>query len=128
MHPHEELLRREAEAAIRGDYVVEDFYTEDHVLHYPGNNPLSGDYHGHAGIKEFGRGIAAIVTFTQLELHDAIANDDHGVELGRVQGERKDGTRHEWRITWVCHFREGKISESWGQIDDQPALDDFLSG
>jgi ketosteroid isomerase-like protein len=57
-----------------------------------------------------------------------VANDEHGIELVNVQGERKDGTRHEWRIRWVCHFRGGRIAESWGQVDDQAALDGFLRG
>jgi ketosteroid isomerase-like protein len=126
-HPHEELLRREADAGIRGGFIVADFYTEDHVLHYPGTSPVAGDYHGHAGLTEFGQGIAAIATL-HPELHDAVANDEHGIQLVKVRAERQDGARHEWRVLWVFHFREGLIAESWAQVDDQAALDAFLSG
>ena len=127
MHPHEDLLRREAEAGIQGGSLAEDFYTDDHVLHYPGKSPVAGEYRGHEGLADFGGRLAAVAS-VRPELHDAIANDDHGVQLVSVQAERKDGSRHAWRVMWVFHFRDGKISESWAHIDDQQALDDFLNG
>lgn len=69
-----------------------------------------------------------IISSIERELDDAVANDDHGIELLRVRAERKDGRTHEWQAIWVCHFRDGKISELWGTITDQPALDEFLAG
>lgn len=127
-HPHEDLLRREAEATARGASLPEEFYTEDHVLHFPGRSPLAGEYRGHAGLAEFGRKIGASVSSLERELHEAIANDEHGVQLITVRAERSDGARHEWRAVWVFHFREGRIAESWGHPVDQQGLDDFLSG
>jgi uncharacterized protein len=115
-HPHEDLLRREAVASLRGTWIAEDFYTEDHVLHYPGRSPLAGEYRGHTGLSEFGQRLTALASSMasmERELHDAIANEEHGVQLAQVRAERKDATRHEWRVAWVFHFRQGKISESW---------------
>jgi ketosteroid isomerase-like protein len=127
-HPNEELLRREAEASATGASLQEEFYTEDHVLHYPGKSTFAGEYRGHEGLAAFGRKISEVASSVERELHDALANDEHGVQLLTVRGERKDGRKHEWRAVWVCHFRDGKISESWGHIADQEALDEFLAG
>lgn len=126
-HPNEELLRREVDAVSTGA-PLEEFYAEDVVLHYPGNSPVAGDYRGRAGLDEFFGRIGDVVSSLERELHDAMANDDHGVQLLTVRAERKDGRTLEWKIVWVCHFRDGKISELWGIVEDQRALDGFLGG
>lgn len=128
MHPNEKLLRREIETLETGSGSLEDFYTEDHVLHYPGNNPLTGEYRGYDGLAEFGRKLGEVASSVERDLHDVLANDEHGLQLLTVRAARKDGRRHEWRVAWVIHFRDGKISETWGHFADQYALDEFLSG
>ena len=127
-HPNEELLRREAASTATGASLPEEFYSPDHVLHYPGKSPLAGEYRGHGGLAEFGKKITEVASSVERELHDALANDEHGVQLLTVRAARKDGIKHEWQAVWVCHFKDGKISESWGHIVDQEALDEFLSG
>jgi ketosteroid isomerase-like protein len=45
MHPNEALARREIDLINAGDNeALEDLYTSDLVIHYPGKNPLSGSY------------------------------------------------------------------------------------
>lgn len=126
-HPNEELLRREVEAIATGAS-LEELYAADLVLHYPGSSSVAGDYRGQEGLNEFFRRISEAVSSIERELHDAVANDEHGVQLLTVRAQRKDGRKHEWRAVWVCHFRDGKISELWGHIADQQALDAFLAG
>lgn len=127
-HPHEDLLRREADETETNAMPPDKFYTEDHVLHYPGKSSLAGEYRGHEGLAEFGSKISAIVSSLRREMHDVVAGDEHGVQLLTVHAERKDGVRHKWKAVWVCHFRDGRISESWGHIADQEALDAFIDG
>jgi ketosteroid isomerase-like protein len=53
-HPNEELIRREFEAVVSGDMpALMECYSDDHVLHYPGRNRLSGDYRGREGLSQF---------------------------------------------------------------------------
>lgn len=126
-HPNEQLLRREVKGVSAG-VPLEDFYAEDVVLHYLGNSSLAGDYRGHEGLEDFFGKIGGVVSSLERELHDAVANDNHGVQLLTVRAQRKDGRKHEWQVVWVCHFRDGKISELWGHVADQQALDEFLAG
>lgn len=126
MHPNEDLLRREV-VGISTGAPIEEFYAGDVVLHYPGSSRIAGEYRGHDGLNDFFNAIGEVVSSIERELHDAIANDTHGVQLLTVRAEHKDGRRHEWRAVWVCHFRDGRISELWGCIPDQPALDAFLA-
>jgi uncharacterized protein len=125
-HPNEDLLRREVEGVSSGGS-LDDIFTEDIVIHYPGNSPMSGDYQGFAGLDEFFGKFDEILTLIERDIHAVIANDEHGVELLTARAERKDGRKHEWQAVWICHFRDGKISEFWGTFPDQAALDEFLS-
>ena len=127
-HPNEELLRREAQESASGAALPQHLYTEDHVLHYPGRSRLAGEYRGQDGLTEFVAKIGELASSVERDLHDAMANDEHGVQLMTVRAERKDGRRHEWQAVWVTHFRDGKIAETWGHIQDQDALDEFLDG
>ena len=61
-----------------------------------------------------------------VELHDVLANDEHGVALGVARGER-EGKTLEDRYAHVVHFRDGKVSESWLHSEDQYAGDEFWS-
>lgn len=126
-HPNEELLRREFAAIVAGDMdALMECYAEDAVFHYPGRNPASGEYRGRRGFEEFGSRIGELGVKVTRELHDALANDEHGLQLISVSAER-GGKRHTWRGVAVMHLRDGKIAEAWVHIDDQYALDEFLS-
>ena len=130
MHPHEELIRRESEAWQSGDpEAVVALYTPEAVYHYPGNNPLSGDYHGHDGIRDLHRRRTALIDAadeTEAHRHDFIANDEHGIQLVHWLAA-KDDRRIEWHGVLVHHFRDGKLDHTWVHIDPQQAVDDFLN-
>jgi hypothetical protein len=124
-HSNEDVLRREIEGIAAGAS-LEEFYADDVVVHFPGNSPFAGDYRGHEGLAELFRKFGEVASSVERELHDAMANEEHGVQLLTVRAERKDGRTHAWQAIWVSHFRNGKISELWGHITDQAALDEFL--
>lgn len=129
MHPNEALARAEAEAWVKGDADSSlALYTDDAVFHYPGRNPLAGEYVGHDGLREFASKVGNLVgdgTLTR-ELHDALGTDDHAVQLLTL-GAEIGGRRHAWRAAVVMHARDGKIAEAWATIEDQYALDEFLN-
>jgi|SRR3990172_597686 len=127
MHPNEELARRELEALNAGDMeAVAEFYADDFVLHYPGRNPLAGDYRS---FQEFLAKLGPLMgedgAITR-ELHDALGSDDHAVQLLNVTANAR-GSSYSWQGVIVMHTRDGKISEAWIHIGDQYGLDEFLN-
>jgi ketosteroid isomerase-like protein len=98
----------------------------EYVLHYPGRNPVSGDYRGRDGLEQFVDALKELGIDVTRELHDALASKEHGIQLVTVRADR-DGNRHQWNGVVVMHFRDAKIVEAWVHIDDQHALDEFLS-
>ena len=61
-----------------------------------------------------------------LELHDVLANDEHGVALLTARGERA-GRQLNDNMVETFHFRDGKVSEVWVQVTDLYANDEFWS-
>lgn len=126
MHPNERLLRDADEAQMRQD--MEAFmgaYADDVVIHVPGKSSLAGTYKGKDQFQElFGRFMERSPEYT-FEPHDYLANDEHGVVLQRSHFKRGDETLDS-NDTFVCHFRDGKVSEFWFSSDDQDAVDAFL--
>jgi uncharacterized protein len=125
MHPNEQLARRELDLINSGDWdALQELYTEDFVVHYPGRNPLSGA-HSLGDFVDAMEGLLAGGTITR-ELHDALGTDDHAVQLLRVTGNAQ-GHTHTWNAAVVLHVREGRFSEAWINVDDQYGLDEFLN-
>jgi ketosteroid isomerase-like protein len=62
----------------------------------------------------------------RLELHDAVAGDEHAVALFMARGERA-GRRLEDSAVVVFHVRDGKAAEMWFYPADLYANDEFWS-
>lgn len=125
-HANARLLEAHFAALAMGDVPsAMSFYTDDVVLHYPGDNPLSGDYRGRDAVV----GLLARVweltggTF-RPEVHDILASDRHVVALVTVHAEH-DGHLAEWRSVDLFHVRAGKLSEHWVHEVDQDLVDRF---
>lgn len=126
MHPNEELARREIEFINAGNSeAVDELYADDFVLHYPGRNPLAGTYRK---VGEFLTKLEQLLEGGNLkrELHDALGTDDHSVQLLRVTAQAQ-GRSHTWDAVIVMHVRDGMFCEAWFHVDDQYALDEFLT-
>ncbi len=127
-HPNEEVIRQAVEYLNQGN--MEAFLgmnTEDVVGHVPGRGPIAGDYRGAqevAGL--FQRQVELLDQPPSLELHDVVANDQHGVILG-INHFRRAGAEHAARVAIVLHLRDGKASEFWVHPEDQYAIDEFFS-
>jgi ketosteroid isomerase-like protein len=127
MHANEALARREIEALNANDLdAVRALYTDDFVLHYPGKNPLAGDHRSFSDFLAKVRELMGKEATVTRELHDALGNDEHAIQLLNVTANVK-GKKHTWHSVIVIHPRDGKIAEAWIHIDKQDALDAFLN-
>jgi ketosteroid isomerase-like protein len=119
-HPNEARFREGYELFGKGDLETlrRDFFTEDTVWHTAGNNALTGDAVGIDAVMEnFMKTFQLSGGSFKTEIHDVLANDDHGVVIGNASAER-DGKMYEWKYTHVVHFKDGKVSESWVMTDE----------
>ena len=126
-HANETTIRAHIAALASGD--VEgalDDYAEDAVLHYPGQNALSGDHVGRSEIAGFlGRAMAMTNGTFRPEVHDVLANGEHAVLLVRCRAER-EGRSFEWLATDVYHVVGVKIAEHWILEGDQQTVDELF--
>jgi ketosteroid isomerase-like protein len=125
MHPNEILARREIDLINAEDFeALDDLYTDDLIVHYPGKNPLAGSH----PVQEFLARFQAVLKGGTLrrKLHDALGTDDHAVQLLHVTASVGDHS-HSWNAVAVMHVRDGRFSEIWLHVDDQYALDNFLN-
>jgi len=127
-HPNAVLLRAHLEALGRGDVpAAMSFYSDDVVFHYPGANPLSGEYRGKAAVLELlGRVMQMTRGRFRPEVRDILASDDHVAALVTVHAERDDRSA-EWKSIDLFHVRDGKLTEHWVHEVDQDAVDRFFS-
>jgi ketosteroid isomerase-like protein len=128
-HPNEDLLRRGYAAFASGDMeTLNELFDDDIVWHTPGNNALAGDYSGKEAVfGNLGQNMEMTGGTFRLEIHDLLANDDHGVVLLRARAERPDGRRLDDNTVQVWHLRGGKAVESWLHPGDASASDQFWS-
>ncbi|MDP8957458.1 MAG: nuclear transport factor 2 family protein [Actinomycetota bacterium] len=125
-HPNEQLLREADDAQLRGDVdAFMGFFTDDVVAHVPGKSSLAGDYRGKDQFAEaFGRFSERVPEYS-FEPHAYLADDEHGVILQKSHYKRGDETL-DTDEAFVCHFRDGKISEFWFLSIDSDAVDAFI--
>jgi ketosteroid isomerase-like protein len=126
VHPNEKLLRDADQAQIEGDVeAFTRFYTDDVIVHIPGRSSLAGEYRGKDQFLQlFERFMERTPEYT-FEPHAYLADDEHGIILQRSRYKRGDETLDS-NETFVCHFRDGKISEFWFSSEDPYAVDAFL--
>jgi ketosteroid isomerase-like protein len=126
MHPNEKLLRDADEAMSRGDIAAfMSAHADDVVVHMPGKNSLAGVYKGKDQFAEAFQKFMERTPELSFEPHAYLADDEHGVILQRTHYKRGDETL-DTNDTFVCHFRDGKISEIWLVTDDPYGTDAFL--
>lgn len=128
MTDHPNLVRaREGYAAFAaGDMAtVNDHLSDDIVWHSGGNNILSGDYEGKEAVFSFfGRLLQETSGNFKNEIHDMLANDEHGVALVN-QWATRNGKTLEGRSVHVFHMRDGQMTEFWAFPEDQALFDEF---
>ena len=129
-HPNEVLLREAFAAFTRGDIEAlqtKDF-AEDIRYHIAGRSLIAGDYEGVGEVLGlFGRLFELSGGTLRLELHDVVANDEHGVALFTVHAEREGKQLADNEILIAHPTPDGKAAEIWTQSTDTYASDEFWS-
>jgi ketosteroid isomerase-like protein len=125
-HANVETLRRVDEAMLKQD--LETFFaqhTDDVTAHVGGRNKLSGTYRGLDKFRDmFGRFMEAAGDYS-FENHTYLADDEHGVTMQRGTFTR-GGKTFTTNEVFICHFRDGKVSEIWYLPGDQAGLDAWI--
>jgi uncharacterized protein len=128
-HPNEDLLRAGFAAFGRGDpeAVQKQSWADDIRWHFPGRNPLAGDYEGAEQVGQlFAREAELTGGTLTVELYDVLANNACAVAMVAVRGERGGKLLND-NIVIIYHIRDGKISEAWSYPADLYAEDEFWS-
>ncbi len=127
-HPNVGLLRKGYEAFAKGDMAtLTELFSEDAVWHVSGTSPISGVHRGRDAVfAAFGRMAQLSGGTLKIELHDALANDEHAVALTRASASRQ-GRQLDSLDTDVYHIRNGKVTEMWSFVEDQRSYDEFWS-
>jgi len=126
MHPNEQVLRDADQAQASGDAEkFMSYFADDVVVHISGKSSFAGDYKGKEQFGElFGRFMERVPEYT-FEPHAYLADDEHGLTLQMSHYKRGDETL-DTNDAFICHFRDGKISEFWLVGTDDYAVDEFL--
>jgi ketosteroid isomerase-like protein len=125
-HPNLDLMRRGYTAYTSGDMdTINELFADDVVWHVAGRSPISGDYTGKEQVFGFFGKLQELSDGTsRVEVHDLLADDEHGVAIVTQSGTR-NGRTYEGRSTHVLHLRDGKVTEFWDAYVDQYAADEF---
>ena len=126
MHPNEQLLRDADQAQIKGDMeTFMDSFVDDVIVHISGKSSFAGVHKGKDQFTElFSRFMERTPEYS-FEPHAYLADDEHGVSLQMSHYKRGDDTLDS-NDMFVCHFRDGKISEFWLLSDEEASVDAFL--
>jgi ketosteroid isomerase-like protein len=127
-HANNELLQQSFDAFSKGDMeAVAATMADDVVFHFPGRGPLAGDHRGKDQVLATLAQQAELSGGTfRVEVHDILANDEHGAVLIAASAERGEKAWADNAVL-IFHIRDGKISEVWLHPGDQYAGDEFFS-
>ena len=129
-HPNEVLLREAFAAFMRGDLeaLQTKYFAEDIRYHVAGRSQIAGDYEGIGEVLGFfGRLFELSGGTLRLELHDVVANDEHGVALFKVLADRDGKQLADDEILIAHPTADGKAAEIWTQSTDVYTSDEFWS-
>jgi ketosteroid isomerase-like protein len=127
-HSNVGLLRKGYGAFAKGDVAtLTDLFSQHMVWHQPGTSRVSGEYRGRDAVLAFLGRLAELSGGTfRVDLHDVLANDEHGVALSRETASRQ-GKQLDSLSVQVYHIIGGKITEAWSLIQEQRRYDEFWS-
>jgi ketosteroid isomerase-like protein len=125
-HPNAVTVRRSFEAWNSGRLdVIREYLSDGAVLHFAGNNAMSGTYRGRDAVMDaLGRAVQG--WGPRVEVEALLASDDHVIAFFR--GSERDGkyldvvTAQPMKVNAA-----GKLTEIWFLANDQRAFDQFWS-
>jgi ketosteroid isomerase-like protein len=102
------------------------FFAPDAIWHVPGDNPVSGPYHGVEAITTTMPAKMQPLDQWHIEPRHVMANGDLVVAIVHLSGTRR-GHTIESHGGHVFRFDDqGRIAEAWGFTEQQSELDDFF--
>ena len=124
-HPNAVTVRRSFEAWNSGRLdVIREYISEDAVLHFAGNNSMSGTYRGRDAVMDALARAASQGGGPQTELEALLASDDHVIAF--FHGSERDGKTLDVVTAMPMKVNaEGKLTEIWFLANDQRAFDQF---
>ena len=122
-HPNAILVREMNETLMRGDIAALANYLADDVVWHEIGNPEP--VRGKAALVARWEGMSDAGGKFTIDLHTAVANDDHAVALvtATVSG---GGRTFSYRTAEIYHVQDGKITERWAFSDDTEAINQFF--
>jgi ketosteroid isomerase-like protein len=125
-HPNVELFRRGYTAFQSGDMdTLRTLLSPDVVWNAPGRNRFSGAFRGvDQVLNVFMQQAQDTDGSLRVEVHDILANDEHGVAMATISAQRA-GKSFSDRYTHVVHIQDGKVTESWIMQENPYGLDEF---
>lgn len=122
-HPNATLLRSALGALADRDIdALAGYLADDVAWHYIGGaEPIRGKA---AVLDMFDAGSRDFEIRT--EIHDVVANDEHGVALVNATATR-GGRSLAYRTAEILHLRDGKVTERWAFADDTAAITAFFA-
>jgi len=104
---------------------LSDLFADDIVWHSGGDNILSGDYVGKEAVFGlFGQLLQETGGSFKNDIHDILANNEHGVALVTSTATR-GGKTLDSRAVHVFHMSDGKLIEFWNFPEEPAQIDDF---
>ncbi len=127
-HPNLDLIRRGYAAYGSGDMdTINDLFHDDVVWHVAGRSPIAGDYVGKEQVFGFFAKLQELSDGTSTaEVHDLLADDDHGVAIV-IESATRNGRSFQSQAVHVLHLDDGKVTEFWDAHPDQYSSDEFWS-
>jgi ketosteroid isomerase-like protein len=128
-HPNVAKMRRGYDAFSKGDMgtLRNEIFAPDVVFHIADSGSLNGDYKGVDEVLGF---LGKVMEITGgnfgIEVHDILANDEHGVALVQVTAQREE-RRLGQKGVHVFHIRDGSVAEHWSFAEDTAESNDFFS-
>jgi ketosteroid isomerase-like protein len=126
-HPNVAAVWRAFEAWNTGQIeVLKGTFSEDAVLHFAGNNRMSGTYRGADAV------VDALLRASQgggprADVEAVLASDEHVMVFFRATGEH-GGKSLDVVLAEAMKFdADGKMTEVWFLANDQTAYDEFWS-
>ena len=125
-HPNAVIVWRSFEAWNSGRVdVIREYLSDDAVLHFAGNNAMSGTYRGRDAVMG-ALGRASQGWGPHVQVQALLASDDHVIAL--FHGSERDGEMLDVVTAMPMKVNaEGKLTEIWFLANDQRAFDQFWS-
>ncbi|MEM1102532.1 MAG: nuclear transport factor 2 family protein [Pseudomonadota bacterium] len=126
-HPNARLLREAHESFQRGDMEkLFSIFAPDMIWRVPGNNRLSGVYHGPEKIKENFKILQETVDSYWAYPLDYFGSDDHVALVALVRAKRGDRILEE-KECLLFSVKDGRLTECWHLALDAEKWDEFFA-